>query len=146
MCYHFAVSLVVIDTSVYVAALLGPSGANREALRKCLTGEWRPLMGSALYFEYEDVLSRGALFADCPITAHEREELFDAFLRTCLWTRVYFAWRPNLPDEGDNHVVELAVAGGATRIVTRNVRDFAGAELRFPGLRAVRPEDLIEGR
>lgn len=140
------VSLVVIDTSVYVAALLGPAGANRQALRKCLTGEWRPLMGSTLYFEYESVQSRDALFAKCPLTAREREELFDAFVQACKWTKVYFAWRPNLPDEGDNHLVELAVAGGATRILTRNIRDFAGAELRFPGLRAVRPEDLIEGK
>lgn len=52
-------------------------------------------------------------------------------------------WRPNLPDEADNHVVELAIAGGAEAIVTKNVKDFKGAELRFTGLRVLRPEDLI---
>lgn len=26
------------------------------------------------------------------------------------WTRIYFGWRPNLRDEADNHLVELAVA------------------------------------
>lgn len=30
--------------------------------------------------------------------------------------------RPTLPDEGDNHLVELAVAGAADRIVTYNHR------------------------
>jgi hypothetical protein len=30
-------------------------------------------------------------------------------------------WRPNLRDEGDNHLVELAIAGGAEAIVTYNV-------------------------
>jgi hypothetical protein len=34
-----------------------------------------------------------------------------------------FLWRPNLPDEADNHVIELAVAGGASAVVTNNVRD-----------------------
>lgn len=35
-------------------------------------------------------------------------------------------------DEGDNHVAELAVAGGASMIVTNNRADFAGSDLRFP--------------
>ena len=47
-------------------------------------------------------------------------------------------------DESDNHVVELAVAGGAQAIVTRNVRDFARMELRFPALRIVTPADLAK--
>jgi predicted nucleic acid-binding protein len=36
---------------------------------------------------------------------------------------VYHAWRPNLPDEADNHLLELAVAAQADAIVTRNLRD-----------------------
>lgn len=90
-----------------------------------------------------DGLSRAALFKKCALTAEQREELLDAFLNVCRWTRIYYTWRPNLPDEADNHVVELAIAGGAEAIVTKNVRDFKGAELRFTGLRVVRPEGLI---
>jgi hypothetical protein len=29
----------------------------------------------------------------------------DAFLSVCHWQKVYYAWRPNLPDEADNHKV-----------------------------------------
>ena len=57
--------------------------------------------------------------------------------------RVRYLWRPNLPDEADNHVVELAVAGGAQAIVTHNWRDFERAELGFPGLHVVTPGALI---
>lgn len=49
-----------------------------------------------------------------------------------------------LPDEADNHLVELAVAGGARFIVTRNLRDVARMELRFPELRIVSPEDFLK--
>jgi predicted nucleic acid-binding protein len=73
----------------------------------------------------------------------ERDELLDAFLAASEWTRIYFGWRPNLSDEGDNHLVELAVAGGARYIVTRNLRDVGRMELRFPGLRALGPEDFL---
>lgn len=75
-------------------------------------------MGAALLAEYEDVLGRSELFARSRLDAAEREELLDIFLARCHWTRVYYRWRPNVPDEGDNHLVELAVAGGAQAIVT----------------------------
>ena len=110
----------------------------------CLRGEHAPLMGAALLTEYEDVLGRADLFQKCRLTAAEREELLDIFLATCRWTRIYFGWRPNLPDEGDNHLVELAVAGGANRIVTQNLRDLQGKELKFPGLVAVTPEHFLK--
>lgn len=54
-----------------------------------------------------------------------------------------YIWRPNLPDEADNHLVELAVAGGAEAIITQNIRDFIRAELYFPGLRILQPADLL---
>ena len=78
------------------------------------------------------------------MTKKGRESLFDAFLHTCSWTKVYYGWRPNLPDESDNHLVELAVAGGAEVIVTHNIKDFNRAELTFPGLQVVTPRVLLK--
>ena len=46
---------------------------------------------------------------------------------------VYNRWRLNLPDEGDNHVLELAAAADDAPIVTFNRRDLRSGELRFPG-------------
>ena len=48
----------------------------------------------------------------CQLDREEREALLNAFLSVCTWQTVYYLWRPNLPDEADNHLVELAVAGG----------------------------------
>ena len=136
--------LIVVDTNVLVSAFLGPGGASREVLRRALEGRYRPLIGAALFAEYESVLEREALFEGCVLTPRQRERLLDDFLSVCRWTRVYFAWRPNLRDESDNHLVELAVAGGARAIVTKNVRDFGRMELRFPDLRVLTPADLIK--
>ena len=36
------------------------------------------------------------------------------------------------------------LAGSAQMIVTNNVRDFRGAELRFPGLHIVTPRELLK--
>ncbi|MBI3372567.1 MAG: putative toxin-antitoxin system toxin component, PIN family [Betaproteobacteria bacterium] len=134
---------IVVDTDVFVAALLGPGGSSREVVRRCLNKQYLPAMGSALLSEYEAVMARERLFAKCPLNAVDRAAVLDAFMKVCCWTRIYFSWRPNLRDESDNHLIELAVAAGAELICTRNVRDFAKSELRFTHLRVLRPEALI---
>lgn len=138
--------IVVVDTSVLVSAMLGPGGASRRVLRVALEGQIVPLVGQALLAEYEGAMSRESLFAGCALSRRDREDLLDAFLSRCRWTRVYYAWRPNSPDETDNHIVELAVAGGAQAIVTKNTRDFKAMELRFAGLRVVTPAEITRER
>lgn len=133
----------VIDANIFVGACLG-QGAAWHVVRACLIGQVQPLMGAALFAEYEDVLSRSGLFVTSRLSSTERAELLDIFVARSAWTRVYFAWRPNLPDEADNHLVELAVAGGAAFIVTRNLRDLGRAELKFPGLRCLGPETFLK--
>lgn len=134
---------IVVDTNVFVAATSSASGASREVLRRCLLGRYEPLMSQALFAEYESVLARSEPFRGSPISSKERNALWAALVSRCLWVRVYYLWRPNLPDEADNHVVELAVAGNAEAIVTHNTRDFRRNELRFPMLRIVTPGGLI---
>lgn len=58
--------------------------------------------------------------------------------------KFYYLWRPNLRDETDNHLVELAVAGGAMAIVTYNVRDLTAGELLFPSLRILTPVAFLK--
>ena len=101
-------------------------------------------MGVALLAGYEDILGRAILVERSPLSADERAELFDIFLACCTWTRVYYGWRPNLPDEADNHLIELAVAGSAHYVVTGNLRDVAQGELQFPGLQVVAPATFLK--
>lgn len=133
----------VIDTNVFIGACLG-QGACSAVVAACLEGKLTPLMGVALLSEYEDVLGRKNLFVRSHLDGGERDELLDIFLSTCSWTQIYYGWRPNLQDESDNHLIELAVAGGADYIVTRNLRDVARSELLFPDLKVVFPETLLK--
>lgn len=137
-------SRIVVDTNVITAAMLSPAGSNRNVLRACLKGLARPLIGEALFQEYEDLIHRSELMKRSPLSAPERETLLDAFLSVCEWVRVYYLWRPNLPDEADNHLVELAVAAGADAIVTSNIRDLKRSELHFPHLRILTPFQFLK--
>jgi uncharacterized protein len=137
---------LVVDTSVFVSALLSSGGPSRTVLRHCLSGQCVPLMGNTLFAEYEDVLSREEKFLRCALNASERQELLDALLSVCEWTSIFFLWRPNLPDEADNHLVELAIAGSAQSLVTNNTGDFRRGELRFPQLRIETPMEYLKRR
>lgn len=134
---------LIVDTNVFIAALISDTGASREVLRRCLSRRYQPFMSLVLFAEYRDVMSRDDLFARSLLSAEERRALLAAYLSVCRRTEIYYLWRPNLPDEGDNHVVELAVAAGANAIVTHNVTDFARAELRFPALRVLTPAQVL---
>jgi uncharacterized protein len=136
---------IVIDTSVLINALLGPAGPARELIRRCLLGHYKPLISNALFLEYEDVTNRSHNLELCPLTPDEWRELLNSYYSVCEWVPIYYLWRPNLPDAGDNFLIELAVAGNAYCVVTNNVRDIKTSELIFPGLHIMTPEQFLRG-
>jgi putative PIN family toxin of toxin-antitoxin system len=134
---------IVIDTSVFISALLGSKGPSRELIRRCLLGHYQPLMGNALFSEYESVIGREEIVMKCPLSSAEVTDLLAAFINVCEWVQLYYLWRPNLRDEGDNHLIELAIAGNAQVLATNNIRDFQGADLLFPTVSILKPEQII---
>lgn len=137
---------IVVDTSVVISALIGKAGPSREVIRRCLLGHYEPLISNPLFYEYEDVATRTHIRELCPLSQVEIHELLNAFYSSCSWVSIYFLWRPNIADEGDNFLIELALAGNATHIVTNNIKDFRSSELMFDGLSVVTPEILIRGK
>lgn len=135
-----------MDTSVLISALIGKEGPSREILRQCLLGKFNPLISNALYQEYEDVSSRKNIVDLCPITKGEIRELLNAYYSICHWVPIYYLWRPNLKDESDNFLIELAIAGNSNLIITNNIKDLTGAELTFRNLRILTPEMFFRGK
>ena len=106
--------------------------------------DFTPLISNTLFHEYESLVRRPSVHARCPLTPRERDDLLDAFLGAFVWVRISFRWRPNLRDESDNHLIELAVAGGAMAIVTNNVRDLRSGELVFPDIGIMTPAEFMK--
>ena len=133
---------VVIDTNVFVSALRSGGGESRAVLRAALTGRLIPLFGNALWNEYNDLLGRPVWTETTTDT--ERRQILAALAQRGRWTTVYFGWRPNLSDEADNHLVELAVAGGAEAIISDNLRDIGNGELKFHDIKLLTPHQIME--
>ncbi|XOF34079.1 MAG: putative toxin-antitoxin system toxin component, PIN family [Candidatus Electrothrix sp. YB6] len=138
---------VVIDTNIIVSALISSRGSySRKIVEKVFKDKITPLMGEALFNEHIEVTSRQNIFKSCVLDEGTRREFLRAYMRCCRWCRIYYNWRPNLQDEdeGDNHIIELAVGGGADCIITKNIRDLKSGELLFDNLRIVTPDEFIE--
>lgn len=139
------VDTIVLDTSVLISALIGKEGPGREILRRCLLGRYTPLISNALFQEYEDVAMREKVLDLCPLKPAEIRTLLNAYYSVCKWIPIYYLWRPNLTDEDDNFLIELAIAGNSEYIITNNIKDLRNAELNFEDLTVVTPDEFLKG-
>lgn len=133
---------VVLDTSVIVAALRSAAGAGNAVLRLVARRDVVPLVTTALFLEYEDVLRRPDQRLAHGLSPVEIDRFLAALASASEPIEAHFQWRPQLSDPGDEMVLEAAVNGRADALVTHNVRHFSTAAATF-GLRVLRPGDLL---
>ena len=134
---------VVIDTNVWISALISKDGVSREVIRWALLEKIAPQISTTLFLEYEDVMRREKIQSLCSLSIEDQEELFQAFLSTCKWNEIFYLWRPNLDDENDDFLIELAVASNSSVIVTDNIKDVEHGELKFD-IEVLTPKQFVE--
>ena len=139
---------IAIDTNCLIGALMIPSGSSARIVRAWLDGRLEAVASEATVREAEHVLGGRWL---ARIVGRER---VDELLRQ-LRSRSVWVERPvpitdlRMKDEGDLHVVETAVTGGARYVVTTDReflshRGYGPTEFVTPGallrrLEGVRP-------
>lgn len=133
----------LLDTNVIFAGFRSRRGASHKLLRLALMGNLRLVMHYKLVSEYRDVLSRPMLDVPGALTYPEIERVLARLVADADEIAVRYLWRPNLRDEADNFIYEIAVAAAPCTIVTHNIRDFAGGELQFPGVWIRTPAEVL---
>ena len=98
------------------------------------------VLSTTLLFEYEDVLKRNQVALG--LSNRKIEKVLDYFCVKSEHQKIYFLWRPYLPDPKDDHLLELAIASGTKLIVTHNTKDFKGVEEL--GIRSITPKAILE--
>jgi putative PIN family toxin of toxin-antitoxin system len=133
----------VLDTSVLVAALRSRRGASNRVIELVALGKLRPLVTTALFLEYEEVLLRADNRLATGMSETDVEGFLAAFASAAEGVDVSFRWRPQLKDPKDELVLEAAVNGRADALVTHNVRDFEEPARLFD-LRILLPRDVLK--
>jgi putative PIN family toxin of toxin-antitoxin system len=134
---------IVLDTCVLVAAMRSQFGASRSVLEAGLASKILLVLSAPLVFEYENVLTRPEHLQSSGVRLSEIEELLNSICAAGIEVRRGRRLRPRLTDPDDELVLETAVNGGASVIVTFNRADFAGVWNEFR-IEVLSPSELLK--
>jgi putative PIN family toxin of toxin-antitoxin system len=129
---------VVLDTSVIVAGLRSRAGASKAVLQQLSWTRFQIVASPALFLEYEEVLKRN----EHGLPVDQVDGFLSELARIIQPVHIRFIWRPQLMDADDEMVLDAAINGQASAIVTHNGRDFDRAARRF-GISVWTPAEML---
>ncbi len=132
---------IVIDTNVIVAGLRSRDGASFQILERISSGKVKFVLSVALFLEYESVLKRPQFRKDTGLLLKDINAILNMLASKCIKTNVYYLWRPQLRDPSDDMVLEAAISGSASAIVTFNQKDFMRGVDKF-GVKLLLPSEF----
>jgi uncharacterized protein len=110
--------IAVIDTNIFMAALLNPSGAPAKIRRRWRQRQFEVLISDAIWGEYSDVFSHSPIISEIDVQLLLAE--LKAFSR-----RVEIMGTLNVcKDPDDDKFLETAIEGNADFLVTKNLKHF----------------------
>ncbi len=131
---------IIVDTNILFSGLYSASGASFKILEHLAVGRIQLALSTPLLFEYEDVLKRNQ--AKLNLLDDDIDVVLDNLCAFSRFQKVYFLWRPYLPDAKDDLVLELAVVAKVKTIVTHNLKGFIGID-KFD-VEAIAPKTFLE--
>ncbi|NOY64664.1 MAG: putative toxin-antitoxin system toxin component, PIN family [Nitrospirae bacterium] len=128
---------IVLDTNVAVSAFLNPYGKPAKILRLILQGDIEIVVDERILNEYENVLLR-------PVFGLPKNEVLNVIdvLRSISNYAPACKRKIELPDEGDEPFLEVAISGRADAIVTGNKKHFPSDKCM--DIKVLSPQEFLQ--
>jgi len=116
--------LVVLDTNVFISGLYSKRGASYQLLKAAISGELSYAISPLVALEYEGKMHQKIEEGFLNVSKSDCGRILDALfaMATTVWKPLQI--RPVLPDPSDDKILECAISGHCTHIITFNKRHF----------------------
>ena len=136
--------LVTLDTNILYQALMSTTGASYFILQLVRNRKIQLALSLPVFLEYKEVLTRNSSLRDFELHLNDVKKFLRFIAYISKTYEIYFLLRPNLKDEKDNKIVELAITSQSDYLITSNIKDFKNAELKFDQLNIITPSEFVK--
>ena len=119
-----------------------PRGASAELLRRVDTGCATLLLSVALALEYQSMCMLAKHRLAAGLTEAEAGAFVDWLIAMAEPVETHYRWRPQLHDPGNELVLEAAVSGRASHLITFNKKGLEKAEKSY-GIAVIGPSEAL---
>ena len=136
--------LVVLDTNVIISGLYSKRGASYQLLKAAISGDLSYAISPLIALEYEgkihDKIEEGFL----KISKSDCERILNALFAaaTIVWKPLQ-RW-PILPDPSDDKILECAISGHCTHIITFNKGHFPAVVIAPYGIKVMTAGEFLK--
>ena len=135
--------LVVLDTNVVISGLYSKRGASYQLLKAAISGDLRYAISPLVALEYEGKIHQKIEVGFLSVSKGDCGRILDALCAMAkpVWKPLQV--RPVLIDPSDDKILECAISGNCTHIITFNKRDFPTAATRLYGIKVMTPGEFL---
>ncbi len=133
-----------MDTNVIISGLYSKRGASYQLLRAAISGDLAYAVSPLVALEYEGKIHQRIRDGLLKASNWDYAKFLDAIFAnaTKIWEPTIV--RPILPDSSDDKLLECAIAGGCTHIVTFNKRHFPEEITRLYGIAVMTSGEFLK--
>jgi len=136
--------LVTLDTNILYQALMSNAGASYFILQLVRNRKIQIALSVPVFSEYQDVLTRKKSLDDFELEIEDIDKILRFIAYVGKTFEIFYLFRPNLKDEKDNMLVELALTSHSNYLITSSISDFKNTALKFDQLNIIMPSEFVK--
>jgi putative PIN family toxin of toxin-antitoxin system len=135
---------VVFDTNIIISGLYSKRGASYQLLKAALSGKLPYAISPLIALEYEGKIHQKIEAGFLKISIKDCARILNALfaMASIVWEPLLI--RPVLTDPADDKILECAISGGCTHIVTFDKKYFPLAILAQYGIKVMNAGEFLK--